>query len=445
MIRDLLFRVFPLKGSRMKCAGVVAIVLIVTGCATRNDAAATNIGVTTSTAAATTDAAPTNPSPPAVARSITVDDSTVTRDWPECARHTIDAGRRKDLDAARADTTEERTRADNEIPWPWGPYDTLYFRRTDSKYKLLLARAPNNAADTVRLCIKLIELAGAGKVWDIATLPASDFYKVLRADSTSIVLSRIGDYGRSTSFKFFLDPISKKLIKQFVLTSAASLDSFPDKGLASALNVPEDFLRVLKGRDPRPGPEDPWDKYLPQVMRDHPMPSSTYADFARLRPGRVENGYGPESAIGETPGPFQVDSSRIWFGKTFYDGEGESGVGGVGYFDKAKSTYTFLNIPEMAPWSVSALLVDDQILWIGLVGHPEGADYSGGLLRHDLKTGNTRRIPIGEVIQRIKAWNGRIYVATGGGASVIEGDGIVSRFMVEPDLNGEYIIVRVDP
>lgn len=429
----------------MKRAGVVAIVLIVTGCATRNDAAATNIGVTTGAAAATTDAAPTNPSPPAVARSITVDDSTVTRDWPGCARHTIDAGRRKDLDAARADTTEERTRADNEIPWPWGPYDTLYFRRTDSRYKLLLARAPNNAADTVRLCVKLIELAGGGRVWDIAALPASsDFaYKVLRADSASIVLSRIGDYGMSTSFKLFLDPASKKLVKQIAF--GASLDAFSDDAVAAALGVPGDLVKALRGSHSRRLSEEASDKDLPQVMRDHPMPSSTYADFARLRPERVEGGYDSASAIGEAPGPFQVDSSRIWFGKTFYDGEGESGVGGVGHFDTVNSTYTFLNIPEMAPWSVSALLVDDQILWIGLVGHPEGADYSGGLLRHDLKTGNTRRIPIGEVIQRIKAWNGRIYVATGGGASVIEGERVVSRFMVEPDLSGEYIIVRVAP
>jgi hypothetical protein len=444
MIRDLPFPILPLKSLRMKCAGLVAVVQIVTGCATRNDAATTNSGATTNSAATTNGAATTNTPPPTIARGVTVDDTTVKRDWPGCARHTTDVGARKDLGATgRVDTTEERTRGDNEVPWPWGPYDTLYNRPIDSKYRLLLARAPKHVSDTVRLCVKLMELAGAGRVWDIAALPGSFRYKVLRADSTSIVLLRTGDYGRSTSIKFFLDPTSKKLVKP--IEFGASLDAFSDEAVATALSVPEDLVRALKERDPRPGPEEPWDKYLPKVLKDNPMPRTTYADFARERPKRVEDGYDSTSGIGEMPGPVQMDSSRIWFGKTFYDGEGESGVGGVGYFDTSKSTYTFLKIPEMAPWSVSALLVDVQILWIGLVGHPEGADYSGGLLRHDLKTGNTKKIPIDDVIQRIKRWNGRIYLATGRGASVIEGDRVVSRFMVEPDLNGEYIIVRVNP
>jgi hypothetical protein len=452
MIRDLPFPALPPKSPRMKCAGLVAVGLIVTGCATGNDASATNSGVTTNSgfttngAATTNTPAATNSSPPTIARGATVDDTTVKRDWPGCARHGTDGEPRKDLGATgKVDTTEARTRSDDEVPWPWGPYDTLYNRPIDSKYKLLLARAPNHASDTVRLCVKLMERAGTGRVWDIAALPANtDFrYKALRADSTSIVLLRTGDYGRSTSTKFFLDRTSKKLIKQIEFTREASLDSFSDESVASALGVPEDLVRGLKERDPRRGPEEPSDKYLPKVLIDHPMPSSTYADFARERPQRVKNGYDSTSGIGEMLGPVQMDSARIWFGKTFYDGEGESGVGGVGYFDMAKSTYTFLKIPEMAPWSVSALLVDDQVVWIGLVGHPEGADYSGGLLRHDLKTGNTRKIPIDEVIQRIKRWNGKIYLATGGGVSVIEGDRLVSRFMVEPDVNGEYIIVRV--
>jgi hypothetical protein len=91
------------------------------------------------------------------------------------------------------------------------------------------------------------------------------------------------------------------------------------------------------------------------------------------------------------------------------------------------------------------MLAEDQIVWIGLVGHPEGMDYSGGLLRHDPKTGQTKKYPIDDVVLRVKRWNNRIYVATAGGAWVIEGDRLISRFMAEPDINGKTFLVRINP
>lgn len=313
--------------------------------------------------------------------------------------------------------------------------------------------APNDAASTNSSPPTVVQ-APAVTVYDnpidpdIATLTERDVpgHRVVRADSTSIVISREGNYGfPDMSFKLFLDPGSKKLIKQIDFSPHAGLDSIPDHEAAAALGLPESVVIALKERDPRPAIEGPLDAHLPQALRDHPMPSSSYADFARARPERVENGYDPESEIGEMPGPLQMDGPRIWFGKTFYDGEGLSGVGGVGYFDTVKSTYTFLKIPELAAWSVSSLLLDDQTLWIGLVGHPEGADYSGGLLRHDLKTGATKKYSVDEVILRIKRWNGRSYLATTNGASVIEGDRLMARYLVEPDLNGKLIVVRFNP
>jgi hypothetical protein len=451
MMRDVSFPADALRNTRLKCAGVATLVVIISACAGRNDDATTGRStITTSRGATIADAktarTATADASPLVALGVTVNDTTVKRDWPGCARHGTSGWLKEPNAFGKIDTTETRIRADNEIPWPWAPYDTLHNRPIDSKYKLLLARAPNAASDTIRLCVKLMELAGAGRVWDIATLPAnSDFsYQALRADSSSIVLLRSGDYGMGTAIKFFLDPASKQLLKQIQFSRETGLDAFSDEAVATAFGVPADFVRSLKGRDPIPGREQPSDNALPTALIGHPMPTSTYSDFASARPERVKDGYDSTSGIGETIGPLQVDSSRIWFGKSFYDGEGESGVGGVGYFDTSNSTYTFLKIPELAPWSGSALLVKDQTVWMGLVGHPEGADYSGGLLRHDLRTGITRKIPINEVIQRIKPWNGKIYLVTGGGAWVIEGDGVVTRFLVEPDLNGEPMLIRVE-
>ena len=41
----------------------------------------------------------------------------------------------------------------------------------------------------------------------------------------------------------------------------------------------------------------------------------------------------------ERIGPWQLTEGTLWFGKTFYDGEGHTGVGGFGYFDAARKAY----------------------------------------------------------------------------------------------------------
>ena len=44
-------------------------------------------------------------------------------------------------------------------------------------------------------------------------------------------------------------------------------------------------------------------------------------------------------------GPYQIDGARIWFGKNFYDGEGDTGVGAFGYFDTSTRAYTLFSPP----------------------------------------------------------------------------------------------------
>jgi len=324
--------------------------------------------------------------------------------------------------------------------------EMVYDKPIDARYKLILERVRADTSQPWTLKVRLADFDNIENAWEITTLKANDFaYRVVKADSTSIWLSRHTPEAQDWSVKLFIDPAARKLIKQVDFYPFTGLDSVSIQAAASALSLPESVVSRLKERDPRPGPQEPWDKYLPQVLKDHPMPSSTYADFVRARPERVEDGYDSTSGIGERPGPIEWDGSRIWFGKTFYDGEGSSGVGGVGYFDTVKSTYTFLKIPGIARWSVSTLLVDDQILWIGLVGHPEGPDYGGGLLRYDLKTGTTAKVSIDAVVRRIKRWSGRYYLVTNAGVSVIEGERPIARFQIEPELDGTYALVRVNP
>jgi hypothetical protein len=172
----------------------------------------------------------------------------------------------------------------------------------------------------------------------------------------------------------------------------------------------------------------------------HPLPQSTYQEFARARPDRVRGGYAEGSTtLEERVGAYQLQDDRFWFGKTFYDGEGTSGVGAIGYLDAA-GKYTFLRIPELCDRSVQGFLVEDDTLWAGRVSHPEGADYSGGLLRYDRKTGRVTLYPVPDVIHSVAHVGGAVFLGTNHGLYVIR-DGKRTRYRAEPDITGRFIVV----
>ena len=329
---------------------------------------------------------------------------------------------------------------------PGPPLRTVYEQPVDATYLLSIATAQRTDPQTTQVRIRLIERANPQHFWDLGTFSESSIslgWRVLRADSGSVVFSRDGDYGTDHRVKVFFDSKSKKILSRVNYSGHIGIDSVSPATLSEALAIPPTFVQELTKTSPRVSPGADGDSLLPPEVRGHSMPSSSYDEFARARPKRVQDGYDRKgTGIGETFGPYQRVGSRIWFGKTFYDGEGITGVGGFGYFDIPTSTYKFLPIKEMAPWSVSAILVEDRYAWIGLVGHPEGADYSGGLLQYDLQTGGVKKYPVEEVVLRIMRQGSKVYLATQSGVSVIEQDRLVARFVVEPDGEGGYALIR---
>jgi hypothetical protein len=329
---------------------------------------------------------------------------------------------------------------------PGPPLKTVYEQPVDATYLLSIATGQRTDPQMTQVRIRLIERANAQHFWDLATFSESSislWWRVLRADSGSVVFSRDGDYGTDHRVKVFFDSRSKRILKRVDYSAHIGIDSVSPATVSETLSIPPAFVQELTQTSPRVRPDADADSLLPPEVRGHPMPSSSYDEFAAARPKRVEDGYTrKDTGIGEAFGPYQRVGSRIWFGKTFYDGEGVTGVGGFGYFDIPTSTYKLFPIKEMAPWSVSALLVEDRYAWIGLVGHPEGADYSGGLLQYDLQTGAAKKYAVEEVVLRILHQGPKVYLATQSGVSVIEGDRIVARFVVEPDGEGGYALIR---
>ena len=140
--------------------------------------------------------------------------------------------------------------------------------------------------------------------------------------------------------------------------------------------------------------------------RTYLLPQSTPEDFGLYRSRFLETHQIRKQDIGrytilETIDAYALYANQLWFGKNFYDGEGFIGVGSLGFFDIERRGYKLIKLPEISDWSTSAILVGEGVVWAGLAGHPEGASYSGGLLRYEIETEAVQIYPINKVITDI--------------------------------------------
>ncbi|HTU45877.1 MAG TPA: hypothetical protein VMF91_12490 [Bryobacteraceae bacterium] len=163
----------------------------------------------------------------------------------------------------------------------------------------------------------------------------------------------------------------------------------------------------------------------------YPLPQSTSQDYIRLRPADVRlNPFNPRSyERQEVIGPSQVEEGKIWFGKAFYDAEGCRGVGAFGYFDTITRSFTLFSPPEVAPYEVSAILVQRDTVWLGLDHFGEDiSTYPGGLVRWDKNTHEARRYPIEFVVSGIEAQGDSLRLQTKGGYALLR-DNKLQRFL----------------
>jgi hypothetical protein len=179
-------------------------------------------------------------------------------------------------------------------------------------------------------------------------------------------------------------------------------------------------------------------------LNNYPVPTTNRERLGRLRPKAVRDEFGPREVdeITDHIGPYQVAGNLLWFGKTFYDGEGTTGVGGFGYFDFVNRRYMMFAPTAVRDWSASALLVEPDAIWIGLVNRPEGAENSGGLLRYDRTTMRTQLFPFKNVITAILRHNGLLYLGTDHGLYVVR-DKTFTRFVLEPTLDGASGLIQL--
>jgi hypothetical protein len=167
----------------------------------------------------------------------------------------------------------------------------------------------------------------------------------------------------------------------------------------------------------------------------YPVPVPTMALDRQLRPNEqapieIENDIGPVA----------MDGSTVWFANRFYDGEGTSGVGAVGSFDVRTHKFEMRYLPEIVAWSGSAMRLDGDDLWIGLMRQPEGAAFSGGLLHYNLSTGVVAKFEIPDYIHTIDRVGDTVYCGTSNGLYTVRG-GEIKHLAFEPDSTGKLTMI----
>jgi hypothetical protein len=178
------------------------------------------------------------------------------------------------------------------------------------------------------------------------------------------------------------------------------------------------------------------------ARKAYALPQTDLATWQRARPDDAKTYLHLDQAeMNEQVGPHQVEGGRLWFGKTFYNGEGATGLGGFGYFDTATASYHLIVPPEIYPWAVSAILVEPDCVWLALYHRGEYGDTAGGLLRWDRNAATVQSFPVKSIITAM-AWNGdTLYLGATDGIVTLQAGRITSYF-VDRNADGSHRMVE---
>jgi len=298
--------------------------------------------------------------------------------------------------------------------------------------------------------------------------------RVERLAETDAVVSCTGEgVEQRGSFKLVFDPRAKAMVAHYWYAQFSAYRIFPDRNSAVFIVSDREKLLAVEYRTDREpafrvlgdaegkswiarvpvsvGTEgmdahrvvsiDPEKAVEPPAVLDA-LPLTTYDHFAALRPRRVTDGYKREDTeFHDSVGLWRKEDGRIWFAKSFYDGEGSSGVGGFGFFDLGEGKLHLLEPPEIVDWSVSAMAVTPEAVWLGIIWNGEGFSTGGGLLRYDRAAETVRRLQFPDLSRQIVSAGKEILIASGFGIGIVRGDR-VSRYFIDRMSDGRYRVVE---
>lgn len=163
----------------------------------------------------------------------------------------------------------------------------------------------------------------------------------------------------------------------------------------------------------------------------YPLPQSTAEKYMRLRPEDARiNPFTPDRyERQEVIGPYQLEGDKIWFGNSYYDGEGMKGVCAFGYFDAAKREYALFSPPEAARYEISAILVEPNWVWVTLDRFGEDISKApGGLVRWNKATHEAKKYELEFNVESIRGEGESLLLKTRDGYALFR-NGEIQRFL----------------
>ncbi|MCP4642427.1 MAG: hypothetical protein GY851_18425 [bacterium] len=177
----------------------------------------------------------------------------------------------------------------------------------------------------------------------------------------------------------------------------------------------------------------------------YPVPIPEYSLFEKLRQDAIKGASeGYKFYMVNGVGGYEIVGDEVVFGTSFYDGEGEGGVGAIGWFNVKDRSYRFKYPQALSRWSTSVLLTDGPYLWLGLYDRPEGAFNPGGLLRYDTRDGSTTVYDVPYVIVSIVKNGDDLLMATQDGLYILSGGRILrANYTVTSEGKGATYLDRL--
>jgi hypothetical protein len=321
-----------------------------------------------------------------------------------------------------------------------------------------------------RLGILLQDRDDPGKLLPLAIEPGPNddcSTRVERFTLQELVLSCSGEkWTRYDNQKFVYDVHARKLVRDFSYAPFSTERVLPGPKFVMAAGERRLVVEIdSKTGDPRvtsASASDPtqeseftfgrfrlshlksrYGEEYPVILGDgkvYPLAQSDSQTWQRARPDEANSHLQVDPAErNEQIGPHQMEGGRFWFGKTFYNSEGLTGVGGFGYFDTTTASYHLFAPPQIAAWSVSAILVEPDCIWLALYRRGEYGNYPGGLLRWDHLTSSVHHWDMPWIATGMARSGDAIYMGTTDGLAVLRGDRIAGYF-VDRDTGGHYAI-----
>lgn len=132
-----------------------------------------------------------------------------------------------------------------------------------------------------------------------------------------------------------------------------------------------------------------------------------------------------DNDVSQDYGACALRDGNVWFGISYYDGEGQTGIGGIGRYDPRTGRSELRRPRLLRHSSIDHLLHDGEQLWFGTVSHHEclGTPPTLGLVRYDWRAGRALTFldendgPCGLLVNGLLQLGDDVWVATDLGLS----------------------------